>query len=124
MLFPVNDEVRNYLSEAVKYAWQIGKEDQLLQCLHRLGHGHYNNGHEYICILYKDFAPLSFVFDYFQLKDILFDENGTIILKSTARSFSNGGLIYSGPLPNGGENTDASTFTVHINEHTGWSINT
>ena len=123
MLFPYGD-TRELLSQAMKYAYQIGKSEKLLECLHRLGHGHHNNGKEYVCILNKDFAPLSFVFSYYKLSDVSHFEDGNIVMKRGTDPFMNGGLIYSGPLPKRGMNTDENTFSVNIDKHVGWSIHT
>lgn len=129
MLIPYND-ARVRLREAVKYAHQINKEHNLLQCLYRLGHGSWiddNKGGEqaYICVLYNDFSQLSFLFSYYDLKDFdYFDLDGEMVLKRNAIPWLNGGLIYSGPLPDGKQNTDESTFTINITKHDGWSIHT
>ena len=123
MLFPYGD-TRERLREAMKWAYCIDKEHQLLQCLYRLGHGSDNGGQEYICILGKDFAPLSFTFAYHKLDNIERFEKGDVILKLGSEPWLCGGLIYSGPLPKGGENTDQSTFTTNIDKHNGWSIHT
>ena len=101
-------------------------QDQLLTLLARLGEGYWNNGKQYVCILSKDFAPYSFYWTMYDLKDCIIGEEkdeGWIIAKGGAKPWMNGGLIYSGPHDLG-ENTDFNTFSVNLTQHSGWSIHT
>lgn len=124
----VDEYIKKYLEYTLKFAHNINKQDQLLALLYRLGHGYHNNGNQYVCFLYRDFAPYSFGFSCVDLKDCeiteTFGENGKesiITKKYNVKVWLQGGLIYHGPLEDGNK---AETFSVQLTEHDGWSIHT
>ena len=109
----------------MKFARYLNMEDQLLAMLYRIGNAYHNNGNQYVCFLGKDFAPYSFSWCCFNLKDCHIDgSTGEINVNYQAKSWLNGGLIYSGPLPEGGENNDQTTFSVNLEKRHGWSLHT
>jgi len=119
VLLCANTEVNDYLRDQIEFARQIGKEHNLLQCIHRMANQWYQ--HQYVCILYKDFAKHSFGFACFYLKDIVISNDSKeveIHYKPNAEPFMNGGLIYTGP-----DQSD-ETFSVQLNKSDGWSIHT
>lgn len=121
MLLPATNEIKIYIEDTVSFANKINKQENLLQCLYRLGHGWYNNGREYVCILTKDWAPYSFGFACFDLKNIQITghaETGEVVytIRNGAKPFLVGGLIYHG----GNE----ETYSIQINPTDGWSIHT
>jgi len=122
MLIPSSNEVKELLNEAVSFAHKIGKEENLLQCLFRMGHGWHNNGHEYVCLLNRDFVKYSFGFSCWNLKDITIgtranqDEEIYYNIRSGAQPWLVGGLIYHGGTE--------ETFSVQLNNNDGWSIHT
>lgn len=104
-------EDQEYLDEVKKFAESIGKLDDLNSKLESLSNRQYCD-HEVKCLLFKDFAPYSFVF---------------IIQIETAEnlweSVMNGGLIFHGQYDNGGDG-GAPTFSVNLEPVSGWSIHT
>ena len=117
---------REYYTKVLEFSAKIYMQGQLLTLLARLGEGYWNNGKQYVCILSKDFAPYSFYWTMYDLKDCIIGEGkdeGWIVAKGGAKPWMNGGLIYSGPHDLG-ENTDENTFSVNLAPHSGWSIHT
>lgn len=65
------------------------------------------------CLLFKDWAPLSFAF----LMEVKDEETGEY------QRWFNGGLIFHGQHDNGGDG-GAPTFSVNLNPVDGWTIHT
>ena len=65
---------REYYEKVLKFSAKICMQDQLLTLLARLGEGYWNNGKQYVCILSKDFAPYSFYWTMYDLKDCIIGE--------------------------------------------------
>mgnify|MGYP003345989501 FL=1 len=125
-----SEKIKRNLQKTLKFSYSIDKQDQLLFLLFRLGHGSYNNGNEYVCFLYNDFSPHSFLFSYYNLEDCeiaidnqkYLDEDETILkVKMGKKPWLSGGLIYHGRLPDGSK---PETFSVELNPSDGWSIHT
>jgi hypothetical protein len=116
---------KDYLEKVLKFARNLNMEDQLLALLYRIGNAYHNNGEQYVCFLGKDFAPYSFGWSCFNLKDCYINNTtGEIEISYGKESWLNGGLIYSGPLPEGGENNDQNTLSISLNKRGGWSLHT
>ena len=64
-----------------------------------------------VCYMGIDFAPLSFAFAIYTVKD------------GKEKVWFNGGLIFHGKHDNGGDG-GAPTFSVTLTPHSGWSIHT
>ena len=117
---------QKYFKEVLKFAFDVDKEGELLSYLARIGNMYRaTKGEQYVCFLYKDFAPYSFTWSCYDLEDCEVVD-GKICVKYGSREvcWLNGGLIYSGPLPNGDYNSNKSTFSVNLTEHQGWSLHT
>jgi len=109
MLKVYNDELnRKYFVEVLKFARTSGRYKNFLDKLNYL--------HEYSkdskCILYKDFAPMSFGFTMFKKT-----ENG-----EWKRWFC-GGLIFHGSFDGYGSGS-GPTFSVTLTKTDGWAIHT
>lgn len=116
---------KEHLEKTMKFARDINMENQLLALLYRIENAYYNNGKQYVCFLGKDFAPYSFSWCCFDLKDCHVNyDTDEIDTNYQAVSWLNGGLIYSGPLPGGGENNDQNTLSINLNKCDGWSLHT
>jgi hypothetical protein len=130
MLIPVAN-CRPALYEALEFADNIKKLDELTALLFRLGHGYHNSGKEYICILTKDFAPYSFNFACYDIDDdngnalkyITYKGATEVTVNNLKNPWMHGGLIYHGPHDNGGDGS-APTFSVNLTAIDGWSIHT
>jgi hypothetical protein len=115
-------DLKDRLTEALHYAYEIGLEHNLLAQLYRMGQDWSEK--PYICFLYNDFAAYSFGFSCFNLSDceITKDKELTIITsKHDAKCWMNGGLIYHGPLKNG---LESEPFSMQLTKHNGWFIHT
>lgn len=115
-------DLKDRLTEALRYAHEINLEHNLLAQLYRMGQGWSEK--PYVCFLYSDFAAYSFGFSCFDLSDceITKDMEETIITrKYGAKCWMNGGLIYHGPFKNG---LESEPFSVQLTKHDGWSIHT
>ena len=111
MLKVYNDEiVRAHFQKVLKFARETG---QLQNFLNKLNYLHnYGEAGSVKCVLYKDFAPMSFRLTFYRKQ-----EDGTW------KPWIYGGLIYHGEIDGYGSGS-APTFSVCVNETSGWSIHT
>ena len=119
----IHESTRENLDKALKFAFKVGKEHELLSQLYRMGEG-WGRNKPYVCFLYNDFAPYSFTFSCYKLEDCQITEDRgepVILIKPGTNSWMNGGLIYHGPLEDG---SHAETFSVQLTPNDGWSIHT
>jgi hypothetical protein len=101
----------DYLAKVRAFADSLGLRDQLEKQFDYLSTYASNGGtKENVCIIGKDFAPHSFAFAIYQIRD------------GERRYWFNGGLIYQGPdsPADGG----APSFTVSLAEGRGWFVHT
>ena len=105
----LEDKTDGYLEEVKELAVKINKLDELEE---RLDYLRDYSPEETRCLLYKDFAPMSF---YFQMQ--------TMNKEDVWQNWFNGGLIFYGP---GDTGVGAPQFSVRIGEDLscGWSIHT
>lgn len=126
MLLPMSNDVKSYLYDTLDFAEKLNKHDELVKLLFRLGSGFWNNGHEYICLLGRDFYKHSFTFACYDLYNIKIYENEeereiNYSILEEADPWMCGGLIYHGPELDGSKE---ETFSVELNPSDGWSIHT
>ena len=113
---------RDYLREVTQFAYEVGKLENFLSCIYRVGHEFYNNGKEYVCFLGKDFSAYGFVFACFKMEDCEIVD-GYLQRKYGVDPFMNGGIIFHGQHDNGGDGS-APTYSVCLTTTDGWSIHT
>ena len=110
------DRTDGYLAKVLSSepAQRINGHQSLAERLYYLGTyaDHANDGRTR-CILYPDFAPLSFMFNMERRQSS--DED--------YQHWFNGGLIFHGDHDGGG-NGGAPTYSVNLNPVDGWSIHT
>lgn len=99
--------IEDYFAAVKEAAKKMGLKEQLEKKLEYLAN---YSTKETECILYKDFAPLSFIFDMFAIDD-----------DNTRRHWFTGGLIFHGNLDSGG---GYPTYSVNVSPTIGWSIHT
>jgi len=99
------DKTDGKLDEVKKFAKENGKLEQLESMLERLGNFRGR------CLLFTDFAPMSFAFT------VQVEKNGEW------EYLFNGGLIYHGSHDGGGSGA-APTYSVCVSPVDGWSIHT
>jgi hypothetical protein len=107
------DRTDGHLEGVKSAAKKMGKLEQLEKELGYLGNYAQHDGRETRCLLYKDFAPLSFAFTM----EVRSPEN-----PEWARWF-NGGLIFHGEVDGYGSGK-APTYSVTLNPTDGWSVHT
>ena len=114
------ESCEDYYAEVINTARVSAQLDNLQKQLDYLGSYacHAEGGDEEVdleqtrCLLFKDFAPLSF---FFRMEKRQSD--------GTYKHWFVGGLIYHGPHDNGGDG-GAPTFSVNVNPEYGWTVHT
>ncbi|RLC88674.1 MAG: hypothetical protein DRJ03_02015 [Chloroflexi bacterium] len=106
----LEDKTDGHLDKVKEFAEKAGKLDDLEKRLNYLGD---YAQQETRCLLYKDFAPMSFYFQM-QTKNEETDE---------WQNWFNGGLIWHGSHDGFGSGA-APTFSVCLESTDGWSIHT
>lgn len=107
------EHVTEYLAEVKAKAEELGKLDNLNEQLEWLGNYACHDDPEHTqCVLYKDFAPLSFEFVMLIKRD-----NGEY------DHWFNGGLIFHGQHDRGGDG-GLPTLSVCLTPQDGWSVHT
>lgn len=119
--------IRDYehFDKVMTKAQKMGLEEDLKQKLNYLEH---YRGDECVCILFPDWAPLSFEFVLYHIEEKwqpdLKREDPT--LKREPEKFGkrwfNGGLIYHGPVD--GKYTDPLSVEINPSNRPHWSIHT
>ncbi len=115
------DQSEGRLVEARAHADKIGLRDQLEKQLTYLAeYACQTDPNRTRCVLYTDFAPMSFYFVMFVKKEIGEAPNCP---DDGYKRWFNGGLIFHGPHDNGGDG-GAPTFSVNLSPQDGWSVHT
>ena len=113
-MLQVHENCRERFEEAIEFARKHGLTKQLADNFKYLAHYAMHNGRKTRCMLYKDFAPLSFEFviatDDSKCGDIW-------------RRWFNGGVIFHGQHDGFGSG-GAPTFSVCLTKTDGWQIHT
>lgn len=130
------DQSEGRLEEARAHADKIGLRDQLEKQLKYLAEYACQSDPERTrCLLYTDFAPMSFYFVMFkkkptessQLEAGAYPEGHQrtrlMCPDDGYERWFNGGLIFHGPHDNGGDG-GAPTFSVNLTPQDGWSVHT
>jgi len=115
-MLEIDDETKPYLQEVKDFAAKSGREKDLQEMLDYLAAYACGEGDEYDhaktkCVLYKDWAPLSFGF--------------TMYIRKAGKytRWFNGGLLFHGKHDGFGLGS-SPTFAVTLNPTDGWSIHT
>lgn len=120
-MLEISEYDREYFDQVVAFAERMGlkeKLDKQIEYLERWarGPGCTYEGYESVLYLYRDFAPHSFTFRL---------EVAT--LKEPPKTILCGGLIYQGPLEEGGRVVSDGSFpslTVSLDNSVGWHVHT
>jgi hypothetical protein len=102
-----------YFNEVKKMAKRLGKLEQFESQLEYLNsYANHDDSENTKCIIFKDFAPLSF--EFLMMKK---QEDGSY------KNWFNGGLIFHGQVDNFGSGS-FPTLSVCVDPTDGWSIHT